>query len=187
MKRIRLALLALCISSSSPADNVTAELLAFAHTQATNIASRADVIEQVKRQNKVHATLSQAQIAVLDKDWRQQFGNAKAPLINSLMDTPLSDALRHLQLHSNELITEIIIMDNRGLNVAQSTVTSDYWQGDEAKWLQTFMVGPDAEHVGELGRDDSTGSIQIQVSRTISDSHGQPIGAVTVGVAPVQF
>ncbi len=68
MKRIRLALLALCISSSSPADDVTAELLAFAHTQATNIASRADVIEQVKRQNKVHATLSQEQIAVLDKD-----------------------------------------------------------------------------------------------------------------------
>lgn len=182
-----MALLALCINGTTSADEVTAELLAFARTQAANIAARADVIEQVERQNTTHATLTDEEIAALDRRWQQQFGNADAPLIHRLMDTPLSDALRRLQLHSSELITEIIVMDNRGLNVAQSSVTSDYWQGDEAKWLQTFRQGTGAEHVGELGRDDSTGSIQIQVSRTISDSSGRPIGAVTVGVAPLQF
>lgn len=187
MNRIRTALVALCISGPALADDLTAELVAFGRTQAAHIAARADVIAGVTAQNQNSAHLSDDEISKLDLRWQQQFGSPDAPLIHHLMNSPLSDSLRTLQLRSSELITEIIIMDSRGLNVAQSSVTSDYWQGDEAKWQQTFKVGPGAEHVGELGKDDSTGSVQIQVSRTIIDSNGQAIGAVTVGVAPLRF
>lgn len=180
-------ILALLISGHAFADGVSPELIDFGRTQASNIADRADVIEQVKTQNRRNATLSDEQIAALDQRWRAQYGKQDAPLIHRLMNTPLSDSLRNLQLRSSKWITEIIIMDNRGLNVAQSSVTSDYWQGDEAKWLETFAAGPEAEHISPLGRDESTRSMQIQVSRTITDSNGQPIGAVTVGIAPVQF
>ena len=187
LNRISTAIVALCFSGPTMADDVSPELVAFARTQAAHIAARTDVIEHIIAQNTNHAHLTLEEISRLDVHWRQQYGSQDSPLIHRLMNTPLSDALRSLQLRSSELITEIIIMDNRGLNVAQSSVTSDYWQGDEAKWQKTFLLGPGAEHVGELGRDESTGSIQIQVSRTVTDHNGHPIGAVTVGVAPLQF
>ncbi|MCK0153756.1 PDC sensor domain-containing protein [Alcanivorax sp. S6407] len=187
MKWIRTAVLALCMCGSAQADDASNELVNFGRTQAAHIAARADVIAQVEIQNQISAMLSEDDIALLDSRWQQEFGSSDSPLIHRLTNNPLSDALRTMQLSSNELITEIIIMDNRGLNVAQSSITSDYWQGDEAKWQQTFQLGPGAEHVGEMKQDDSTGSFQIQVSRTITDRNGQAIGAVTVGVAPVQF
>lgn len=183
----RIVILALFISGHAFADGVSAELIHFGRTQADHIAGRADVIAQVQAQNHRHATLSREDISALDQRWKAQFGKQDAPLIHQLLNTPLSDALRNLQLRSNEWITEIIVMDNLGLNVALSSVTSDYWQGDEDKWKQTFAIGPDAEHVSAPGRDDSTRSVQVQVSRTITDSSGQAIGAVTVGIATLQF
>lgn len=182
-----MALITLCVSATAATDDISMELAAFGRTQAAHIATRADVIARVTAQNRISAALTDRDILALDRRWRQQYGSHDAPLIHTLMNNPLSDALRALQLRSSEMITEIIVMDNRGLNVAQSTVTSDYWQGDEEKWQQTFLNGSGAEHRGPLGRDDSTGTIQVQFSRTITDDEGNPIGAVTVGVTPLWF
>ena len=74
-------------------------------------------------------------------------------------------------------------MDNRGLNVGQSEVTSDYWQGDEAKWKKTFLVGPNAMIIDDVELDESTQTFQSQLSMSITDqATGEVIGAITVGV-----
>src|SRR3546814_1455058 len=74
-------------------------------------------------------------------------------------------------------------MDNRGLNVGQSDVTSDYWQGDEAKWQKSYQGGADAIFVDEVEMDESTQTFQSQVSMPIVDpATGEVIGAITVGV-----
>ena len=74
-------------------------------------------------------------------------------------------------------------MDNKGLNVGQSDVTSDYWQGDEAKWKKTFLVGPDAVFIDKVEEDESTQQFQSQVSLSIVDpTTKNVIGAVTIGI-----
>lgn len=74
-------------------------------------------------------------------------------------------------------------MDNKGLNVAQSDITSDFWQGDEAKWQNTFLKGPGAFDIGEVEEDESTQMFQSQISYTVTDpATGNAIGAITVGV-----
>ena len=74
-------------------------------------------------------------------------------------------------------------MDALGLNVAASDTTSDYWQGDEAKFTETYGVGPDATHLGDIELDESSQSYQGQISMTIVDpATGSAIGAITVGV-----
>ena len=94
-----------------------------------------------------------------------------------------ADALRAHMADANGAILEILVMDARGLNVAASGVTSDYWQGDEAKFTQTYPLGPDAMHHGEVAFDESSQAYQAQVSFTISDPKtGRPIGAMTVGL-----
>lgn len=74
-------------------------------------------------------------------------------------------------------------MDARGLNVAASVATSDMWQGDEAKFQETFPFGPDAVHFSEIEYDESTQVYQGQISLSLKDPEtGDVIGAITVGV-----
>ena len=92
-------------------------------------------------------------------------------------------ALVEAQAQSGGLFTEIFVMDARGLNVAQSTVTSDYWQGDEDKFTLSFGAGADAIHLGEIEQDESTQTFQSQVSVAVVDpATGAVIGAITAGV-----
>ena len=99
------------------------------------------------------------------------------------MSHPVSAWLKDQQDATTGFVTEVFVMDNKGLNVAQSALTSDYWQGDEAKWQKTYLVGPDALHISEVEFDDSTGYYQTQASMPITDPNtNEVIGAITFGI-----
>ena len=141
------------------------------------------VIQAVKAQNAKHAGLSQADIDSMDKDWRAQTDASSKPMIDAVLANALSGFLRQQQDAAGGLVTEVFVMDNHGLNVGQSEVTSDYWQGDEAKWQKTFQAGADAIFIDEVEMDESTQTFQSQVSMSIVDpATGEVIGAITVGV-----
>ncbi|MCK4866913.1 MAG: cache domain-containing protein, partial [Alphaproteobacteria bacterium] len=141
------------------------------------------LIDADKAQNSIHAGLSQADIDALDKKWRAETAAGAKPMINEVLGR---DASKKLVGHKNGgegLFTEIFVMDNKGLNVAQSDTTSDYWQGDEAKWKKTFLAGPDGLFIDEVEFDESTQTYQAQVSVSIADpDSGEAIGAITIGV-----
>ena len=83
----------------------------------------------------------------------------------------------------NGQITEIFVMDSVGLNVAASDITSDFWQGDEAKFTETYGRGPGSIHISDIELDESTQRYQGQISVTIVDpSNGLAVGAMTIGV-----
>ena len=104
-------------------------------------------------------------------------------MIQALMANALSSFLTLKKQSGGGLYTEIIVMDNKGLNVGQSDVTSDYWQGDEDKWRKTFLVGPKSMHIDDIGRDESTHRLQSQISLPVVDPvTKKPIGAITVGI-----
>jgi len=141
------------------------------------------VVAAVKAQNAKHAGLSQADIDNMDKDWRAQTDAGSKPMIDAVLGNALSSYLRDQKDAAQGLVTEVFVMDNRGLNVGQSDVTSDYWQGDEAKWQKTYGAGPDAIFVDEVEMDESTQTFQSQVSMSIVDpASGEVIGAITVGI-----
>ncbi len=141
------------------------------------------VIDAVKAQNAAHATLTQADIDRLDKQWRAETKAGDKPLIGKTMGNPLSAYLTKVKADGKGLYTEIFVMDDKGLNVGQSDVTSDYWQGDEAKWQKTFSVGPAAIFIDKIEKDESTQVLQSQVSFSIVDPASKAvIGAVTVGI-----
>lgn len=141
------------------------------------------VIDALKAQNIKHATLTEADILKLDKEWRAQMDAPSKPLIESLTKTALSAFLSAKKAESKGMFTEIFVMDNKGLNVGQSDVTSDYWQGDEAKWQKSFKAGPDVVFVDKVDKDESTQMLQVQVSVSIKDPEtGKAIGAITLGI-----
>jgi len=142
------------------------------------------VVEAIKAQNAKHVSLTEDDIKKLDKQWRTEVDADKKPLIDAVLKNELSAFLGKKREASKGLITEIFVMDNKGLNVGQSDITSDYWQGDEAKWQKTFLVGPDAVFVDKIEKDESTQELQAQVSVSIKDPEsGKVIGAITLGIS----
>ena len=164
-------------------DAHVAPMTEFAKTTVKQWIADATIVEAVKAQNAKNAGLSQADIDNMDKDWRAQTDAGSKPMIDAVLSNAVSNFLRKQKDSTQGLVTEVFVMDNRGLNVGQSDVTSDYWQGDEAKWQKTYQAGPDAIFVDEVEMDESTQTFQSQLSMSIVDpATGEVIGAITVGV-----
>jgi hypothetical protein len=133
------------------------------------------VVKAINAQNVETAKLKDIEINRLDIGWMDR---SNKQLIDSKMNNELAAFLRKKKEVGNGVIHEIFIFDNRGLNVAQTDLTQDYNQGDEAKYWKTFQVGPDAIFVDKVDAKNVA-----QVSLTIKDpATGKAIGAVTVGI-----
>ena len=138
-------------------------------------------ILSIEAANKAHIGIDQAAIDKMDAAWKTEAKSDDQPLIAEILSSPLSNYLLYIQASSAGLFTEIFVMDKFGLNVGQSSVTSDFWQGDEDKYQKTFAVGPDAVFVDEPEFDDKTKTWRTQVNFTAVDPQTkEPIGAVTV-------
>lgn len=134
----------------------------------------------ITAQNKKYQNLSQDEIDKLDKQWRAERKSEDQPLVAAILSNPLSSYLTQIQAASGGLFTEIFVMDAHGLNVGQSAITGDFWQGDEAKFQKTFPNGADAIFIDEAELNDDTKTWRAQVNLTVSDQSNKPIGAVTV-------
>lgn len=136
----------------------------------------------VGAQNAAKSDLAQEKIDELDKMWRAEQEAADKPLIAATLSNPLSVYLARMQGRSLGLYAEIFIMDQNGLNVGQSSITSDFWQGDEDKFQRTYDVADDALFIDEAEWDDEAKIWRSQVSFTLTDTNKAKIGAVTVEV-----
>ena len=133
----------------------------------------------VTAHNRLYEGVEQAQIDELDKAWRAEKESADQPLIAATLSSPLSTYLTQIQAASGGIFTEIFVMNAFGLNVGQSAITSDFWQGDEAKYQKTFLVSPTAVFVDEPEFNEKSKTWRTQVNLTLAKD-GKAIGAVTV-------
>jgi len=143
-----------------------------------------DIVQMsVRNQNRKNSAATQADIDALDKQWRDETGGTAKPLISATLSNPLSAYLTRIQAHSSGLFTEIFVMDNKGLNVGQSSISSDYWQGDEDKWQKTYSVGAGSVFIDAPEWDAESKTWQAQVNIAVDDAATkQAIGAATFQV-----
>lgn len=160
------------------ADDFNADLADIADKTIATWVGAPVVIDALRTQNARTAELSEDQILSMDATWRDQTVSGGA-LVDSLLSNPLSQHLKSLKAEGRGRYSEIFISDARGLNVGQSDLTSDYWQGDEDKWQVPHATSD--VHIGEVEFDESTQSYQSQVSVPIIDG-GAFLGVITVGV-----
>jgi|GEM_PF-6076396 len=100
--------------------------------------------------------------------------------IESILGNPCSEELRNFK-NKKTGILEIFVMDRMGANVCAADPTSDYDQGDEAKWKKPFLeaVSP---FVDLPTRDSSANAYQTQVSSLVKNKKGEKIGVITIGL-----
>lgn len=188
MKKIVAALLmtsaslAFASTASLAEEAHIAPVTAYLHDNVAPWANDPTIVAAIKAQNAEHAALSDSDIDALDKKWRAEVDGSDHTMIDGVLANAVSNFLKEKQAESKGAIAEVFVMDNKGLNVGQSDPTSDYWQGDEAKFQKSFGAGKDGLFVDDIEKDESTQALQSQASMTINDEAGNPIGAITVGI-----
>jgi C4-dicarboxylate-specific signal transduction histidine kinase len=140
------------------------------HAWATNER----LVSAVKQQNERRVPL--AEIERLDREW---VAGRAAELVRHMTTGPCAEELR--KLAANPRYGETFVMDNQGALVCASQKTSDYWQGDEAKWSRVFQSADHAPFVDRPKLDDSTNIRMAQISIAINDG-SKIIGVITVGI-----
>ena len=183
---LRLLVLVLTVCAAmqqARAQSPSKDLVSPALIQSIREFSSAPVVRLTLAElNARQAKLDQATIDTLDKQWRDERKADDQPLITAVLSSPLSGYLLRIQAGSAGLYTEIFVMTAKGLNAGQSSVTSDYWQADEAKFRKTFDVGADAVFVDEPEFNDETATWRCQINLTLTGADGAKIGAVTAEV-----
>ena len=140
-------------------------------------------LDGILESNRQFASLGDADMRALDKEWQEEGTSGKYNLIDKVASNNVSKYIQGILARSNGLYSEIIVMNNKGMTVGAYPITSDYWQGDEAKWQKTFLKGNGAVFIDKAKFDDSIEGYQSQVSFTVTNpADGKPIGAISVGI-----
>ncbi|MBU1852429.1 MAG: PDC sensor domain-containing protein [Candidatus Omnitrophica bacterium] len=139
------------------------------------------VIVNAVREANEEATGSLDEIIQLDKRWRAIEGIDE--WINGFLDNPCANYLKEIQEKDKDLYPEIFVMDKQGCIVGETDKTTDYWQGDEDKFIKSFDEGKGTIFISESQFDESTQRFLIQLSVPIIDPYSKnTIGVITVGI-----
>jgi hypothetical protein len=134
------------------------------------------VIRAVQVQNQRRVPMDE--ILKLDRDWIR--GTIAEDFVKSLMDNHCAAKLKELAKEIPSSL-EVFVMDDQGALVCTTQKTSDYWQGDEPKWIDSFKGGAGETVVSKREYDQSTKSTLVHVSVPIIDQQ-KAIGVLCVGI-----
>lgn len=173
---ITLFVLVLMIGASGYAEEAPQKVIDLANSTLAQYGKDPVIVEAVAAQNAKGISL--AEIKKKDKTWMDTPG--LADFMTALINSSCGNHLKKIQ-NSKPYFAEIFVMDNQGANVAMTDKTSDYWQGDEAKFQRSFNNGAGSVFVDEVEFDVSTQAYLVQVSIPVMDK-GKAIGAITFGI-----
>lgn len=110
----------------------------------------------------------------LEREWAMP----DSTLRKGVLETSFSKYLRREVPKRFSFVSELFIFDRSGALVASSADTTDYYQGDEMKYTQTFSKNQN-QFLDRLRFDESTGKFLVQITMLIP---GQGKGANTLAV-----
>jgi len=144
------------------------------------LVSEAGVVEGTLEANRQN-TLTPREIEALDQRWRSTIGLSD-PLVRECLEHPVTERFWRA-LEEQPRWKELFLMDARGCVIAETHKTSDYWQGDESKWIDSFAGGEGGIHVGQIEFDTSIQGIVLQVCVPVLDSQQRAIGVICTSLA----
>ncbi len=166
---------------------------------SATLRSSSDVLTRVQVANAQHGAWSRLVIQQLDDEW-QRVVAAQQPLpawMSEVLHNSLSQRLNSWLDSQDDRYTEAFITDAQGLLVASAQITSDYWQGDEEKFTQTFALAAKPQNsqqsiswidttggsVGVIRFDDSSHRFLTHISFPLwQPGITRPVGVLTLGL-----
>lgn len=137
-----------------------------------------DTLREARRQ-----PLDPDTIERLDVQWMKEYLRKQQPLVDSVHQKPASAFLQGIRQQYRPLFNELFLTDSRGVTAAMSPATSDFWQGDEAKFNSTRKLPAGRLLIEPIAYDGSTQSFQVQISAPLYDPEDASfLGVMTFGV-----
>lgn len=146
---------------------------------ARHIGWNPAIVSSVLKQNNQKMSLDG--IKKLDNEWKAT--KNLTPFKLSLQQNEAGLYLKSI-VEKNPHINEAFLTDDKGANVAAYPATSDYWQGDEGKWSNSFNEGKGKVFIGPVKVDESTNTAAVQISAPVLDyaTNGKTVGVIIIGV-----
>ena len=135
------------------------------------------LVQAVRRHNR--RELSLEEIQEIDREWASS--KEMTPLKKSLQECEVGRYFKSMVGFNSAIYSEAFATDRRGVNIAAYPATTDYWQGDEQKWIEAFNEGSGKVYVGPMEFDESTETDAIQIAVPVMDE-AKAIGVLIVGV-----
>ena len=152
------------------------EVEQFANSTIVKMGTDPIIVKAVKMENVKGKSIEK--VKALDEKWKAAPGITD--YMRVLMDSECGRHLRKIKSKAPSY-AEIFVMDNQGANVAMSDKTSDYWQGDEDKFIKSYNAGKGGLHISEIKWDESSQANIVQVSVAVKEND-KAIGALTIGL-----
>ena len=167
----------LAVSSAAfSAEKAPAAIVEFAQNELMRWGENPVIVKAVKDQNAQGMTLEDIQ--ALDERWVKTPGIAD--FMKPYLENECAQELQKLQ-SSAPYFAEIFVTDNQGGLVAATGKTSDYWQGDEAKFTECFRGEEGVLYISDVEFDESTQTYSVQISVPVREE-GKVIGVIVVGI-----
>lgn len=103
---------------------------------------------------------------------------AEPDVVAKVMKDPCSAVLKKIKAKFSYVI-EAFVTGPAGTNVCMIEPTSDFDQGDEAKWQKPWLENVDV-HIENPERDASTKEFTIKASRLIKNAAGEKVGVLHI-------
>lgn len=141
------------------------------------------IINDLRNSLNEYSTINEAITIIKERDiqWKSLSENESNDFIESLLSTQTSQFLRDVIDEDRKkdqvfTISEIIVTNALGVNVAQTGKTTDYVQSDEEWWqmakIDTFYI--------DVGFDQSVNAKAASTSIRIIDENGMFLGIVKI-------
>ncbi|MFY0642095.1 MAG: hypothetical protein JXR16_13675 [Bermanella sp.] len=153
MSSVKIIFLLLIFSVNANA--VELEQLAKPITQLKAIAEQPAI--QLSVQAHSHDPLDIQGMIKIDQQWKV---NPNLP--NELLDPRVQQLFIKYLSQPHPMFVELILMGKQGQTLAGAPHTTDYWQGDEAKFIETLKR--ENVYVSSLDWDESSRTISAQIS-----------------------
>lgn len=131
-----------------------------------------------------------AEVLTIDGKWQALAPEATLPLAAHILTLPASETLKTWQNAYQGVVTEVMVVNKMGAIAAMSQLTSDFWQGDEPKFMEVAGSGSATEpharkplFISPIRYDHSTARFQISVSVPVFSDEGEaPNGVIVLGL-----
>lgn len=130
------------------------------------------ILDAVRTANDRDRDITAEEVKALERKWR----SSGKELPNQLTDKECNESLKLFQ-RTFKGFAQIFVTNSRGLKVCQTTKTTDYYQGGENWWKQTFRGGKARYSYTKF--DNSAGGFVIPIYLPVRDSASGDI----IGVA----
>ena len=147
-----------------------------------------DIVGTLRTYNRARDSMSQADIDGLEAIWRAELGSGNQPLITGVVRNITALRMRKVIRDTGRVISEINVLDARGVSIAQTTVFPHISQGTAGEAEDIAAADPNMVLISSVESQASDQSRQLEAFYPVIDPDtNELIGAVILVMEAESF